>query len=123
MEVSQVTRYIENDLIEILPLAFIRGRTLDDAFIILDEAQNCTVRQMKTFLTRLGVRSRLVVTGDITQIDLPDPRSSGLVDARRRLDGIPGIALVELSEDDIVRHPLVSKIVRAYQRGADAVSE
>ena len=123
MDVSQVTRYIENDLIEILPLAFIRGRTLDDAFIILDEAQNCTVKQMKTFLTRLGVGSRLVVTGDITQIDLPDRRSSGLVDAHRRLDGIPGIAIVELSEYDIVRHPLVSEIVRAYRRRIDAVSE
>jgi len=116
MPPSTVKKYIDNDLIEILPLAFVRGRTLDDAFIILDEAQNCTVAQMKTFLTRLGTTARLVVTGDITQVDLPHDQQSGLVDVQSRLRGIKGVAFVRLTTDDIVRHPLVREIVNAYQR-------
>jgi len=118
LDVSQVTKYIENDIIEILPLAFIRGRTLEDAFIILDEAQNCTADQMKAFLTRLGVNSRLVVTGDITQVDLPQGARSGLVDVKSKLGKIPGIVFVSLGIEDIVRHPLVSHIVAAYERHA-----
>ena len=115
MDSEQVNRYIEKDIIEILPLAFVRGRTLEDAFIILDEAQNCTVDQMKTFLTRLGVSSRLVVTGDITQIDLPDSQTSGLVDVQYRLSGVNGITFVRLTPRDIVRHQLVKDIVQAYR--------
>lgn len=116
MEVGKLQRYVENDLIEILPLAFIRGRTLDEAFIIFDEAQNSTVRQMKTFLTRLGVSAKLVVTGDITQIDLPAEEESGLVDVQGRVKGISGVAFVALGEADIVRHRLVREIVDAYRK-------
>ena len=118
MDPAQVRRYIDNDLIEILPLAFVRGRTLDDAFIILDEAQNCTVGQMKTFLTRLGPTARLVVTGDITQVDLPNDIQSGLVDVQSRLLNIKGIEFVRLDNRDIVRHRLVRDIVNAYQKEA-----
>jgi phosphate starvation-inducible PhoH-like protein len=120
MDVRRVKRYIESDIIEILPLAFVRGRTLDNAFIILDEAQNCTVGQMKTFLTRLGKDARLLVTGDITQIDLPPERRSGLVDAQERLRNVPGIRFVWLGEEDIVRHELVRRILSAYQRDSAA---
>ncbi len=116
MDVRNVRRYIDNDLIEVLPLAFVRGRTLDNAFIILDEAQNCTVGQMKTFLSRLGTHARLVVTGDITQIDLPPARKSGLVDAQERLRGVPGIRFAWLTDRDIVRHPVVRRILDAYQQ-------
>ncbi len=116
MDVRRVQRYIENDIIEILPLAFMRGRTLDKAYIILDEAQNCTIGQMKTFLTRLGRNARLLVTGDITQIDLPPDKKSGLVDAQERLRNVPGIEFVWLTERDIVRHDLVRRILDAYQR-------
>jgi len=116
MPPSAVKRYVESDLIEILPLAFVRGRTLDNAFIILDEAQNCTVEQMKTFLTRLGTTAKLVVTGDITQVDLPPERQSGLVDVQSRLRGIKGVSFVNLGTNDIVRHKLVREIVDAYQR-------
>jgi phosphate starvation-inducible PhoH-like protein len=123
MDTRRVQRYIENDVIEILPLAFVRGRTLDNAFIILDEAQNCTVGQMKTFLTRLGPHAKLLVTGDITQIDLPLEVRSGLVDAQERLREIPGIRMVWLTEADIVRHPLVRRIVDAYQRDPSANHE
>lgn len=115
MGVDQVRRYIQKDIIEILPLAFVRGRTLSDAYIILDEGQNCTVGQMKTFLTRLGTGSRLVVTGDVTQSDLPEGQTSGLMDARKRLTGVEGIGFAELTEDDIVRHGLVRDIVDAYE--------
>jgi phosphate starvation-inducible PhoH-like protein len=118
MDPAQVRKYVDNDLIEILPLAFVRGRTLDNAFIILDEAQNCTVAQMKTFLTRLGSVAKLVVTGDITQVDLPGERQSGLVDVQGRLTDIRGIKFVRLDEGDIVRHRLVRDIVNAYQREA-----
>lgn len=116
MPPSSVREYVDSDLIEILPLAFVRGRTLDDAFIILDEAQNCTVGQMKTFLTRLGTHAKLVVTGDITQVDLPHEERSGLVDVQGRLQGIKGIHFSRLSEADIVRHRLVRDIVTAYQQ-------
>ncbi len=114
MAPSLVAKYISTDLIEIVPLAYMRGRTLDDAFIILDEAQNCTVKQMQTFLTRLGQRSRIVVTGDVTQIDLDREEDSGLVDVQRTLASVPGIAFVYLGQEDIVRHPLVQNIVNAY---------
>jgi phosphate starvation-inducible PhoH-like protein len=116
MDARRVRRYIENDIIEILPLAFVRGRTLDHSFIILDEAQNCSVGQMKTFLTRLGPNAKLVVTGDITQVDLPADKKSGLVDAQERLRHVPGICVVWLHQVDIVRHQLVRRILDAYQR-------
>jgi phosphate starvation-inducible PhoH-like protein len=116
MDVRRVKRYVDNDIIQILPLAFVRGRTLDNAFIILDEAQNCTVGQMKTFLTRLGRNARLLVTGDITQIDLPPDCKSGLVDAQERLRHMPGIQFVWLDQNDIVRHELVRRILDAYQK-------
>lgn len=114
IEVGQVKKYIENDLIEILPLAFMRGRTLNDSFIILDEAQNCTIKQMKTFLTRFGVRTKVVVTGDITQVDLPSGEKSGLIDVQERLKGVFGVDFVYLTRGDIVRHRLVRDIVDAY---------
>jgi phosphate starvation-inducible PhoH-like protein len=118
MEFEQVKLYMENDIIEIIPLAFMRGRTLNDSFIILDEAQNTTSSQMKMFLTRMGLRSKMVVTGDVTQTDLADAARSGLVDARGKLGDIRGIARVDLDRTDIVRHPLVQRIVDAYERSA-----
>ena len=120
MDIAQVKKYIETDLIEILPLAFMRGRTLNNSFIILDEAQNCTTKQMKTFLTRLGVQSRIVVTGDITQIDLPVSETSGLIDVQEKLTNIAGIDFVNLTKLDIVRHKLIQKIVDAYENGGKA---
>ncbi len=117
MDYEQIVRYREQDLIEVIPLAYMRGRTLNDAFIILDEAQNTTVAQMKMFLTRLGAGSRIVASGDTTQIDLPDHMKSGLVDALERLQDIEGVACAKLSRGDIVRHPLVQKIVNAYEHG------
>ena len=118
---EQITRYMEKDVIEIVPLAFMRGRTLSNTFIILDEGQNTTLTQMKMFLTRMGTGSRIVVTGDITQIDLPPHVSSGLTDAIERLSHIPGVASVKLTGKDIVRHRLVREIVKAYdvQPGVD----
>ena len=110
----QVRKYIETEIIEILPLAFMRGRTLNDAFIILDEAQNCTIRQMKTFLTRMGVRGKVVATGDITQVDLPPGEPSGLIDVQQRLKGVRGVDFIYLTRKDIVRHRLVQDIVDAY---------
>jgi phosphate starvation-inducible protein PhoH and related proteins len=115
IEIGQVKKYIENDLIEILPLAFMRGRTLNDSFIILDEAQNCTVKQMKTFLTRFGIRTKVVVTGDITQVDLPPGEISGLIDVQERLKNVHRIDFVYLTRRDIVRHRLVQDIVDAYE--------
>ena len=112
--VEQTTRLIERGTIEIAPLAYMRGRTLDDAFVILDEAQNTTHAQMKMFLTRLGFGSKMVITGDRTQIDLPKGVKSGLVLAEPILRDIKGIAMVELDETDVVRHLLVSKIIKAY---------
>jgi phosphate starvation-inducible PhoH-like protein len=115
MEPEQVKRYMENDIIEIVPLAFMRGRTLNQAVIILDEGQNCTVPQMKMFLTRMGNGSKVIVTGDITQVDLPKHTRSGLIDAVARLRDVEKIAIVHLSESDIVRNPLVQEILRAYE--------
>ena len=116
MEHEMMRRYTEEDLIEVIPLAYMRGRTLNDAFMILDEAQNTTVSQMKMFLTRMGNGSKIVVSGDITQIDLPKQTRSGLVDGLSRLRGIRGFAAVELTPADIVRHPLVQEIVNAYDQ-------
>ncbi len=107
---------VERGLIEVAPLAYMRGRTLDDAFIILDEAQNTTPEQMKMFLTRMGFSSKIVVTGDVTQIDLPRDKKSGLRDAEMVLKGVEGIEFMYLSERDVVRHPLVQKIVKAYEK-------
>jgi phosphate starvation-inducible PhoH-like protein len=101
----------------VAPLAFMRGRTLNDAFIILDEAQNTTSEQMKMFLTRLGFNSKAVITGDVTQVDLPTSTKSGLIEASRILKGIEGLSFVYFSEDDVVRHRLVSEIIKAYDRG------
>jgi phosphate starvation-inducible protein PhoH and related proteins len=115
MEYDQIRRYIDNDLIEIAPLAYMRGRTLNDAAIILDEGQNATVPQMKMFLTRMGQNARIVVTGDITQVDLPPATRSGLADAIERLRDIPGIGTALLDRSDIVRHPLVQAIVDCYE--------
>jgi phosphate starvation-inducible protein PhoH and related proteins len=115
MEYEQIRRYMDNDLIEIAPLAYMRGRTLNDAVVILDEGQNATVPQMKMFLTRMGQNARIVVTGDITQVDLPIGTRSGLADAVDRLRGISGAATVLLDRSDIVRHPLVQAIVDAYE--------
>lgn len=115
MDYDQIKRYTEQDLIEVIPLAYMRGRTLNEAFIILDEAQNTTVSQMKMFLTRMGRGSKIVVSGDTTQVDLPSHMQSGLVDATRRLRGIEGLTQVQLTDADIVRHRLVRDIVRAYE--------
>ncbi|MDE5557941.1 MAG: PhoH family protein [Ruminococcus sp.] len=109
-------RYMEKGIIEVAPLAYMRGRTLDEAFIILDEAQNTTSEQIKMFLTRLGNESRMVITGDITQIDLPDTKKSGLVEAVKILDGIDDIAIHRFTEKDVVRHKLVQDIIRAYEK-------
>lgn len=114
IDFDQIKRYMEMDVIEVLPLAYMRGRTLNEAFIILDEAQNTTVGQMKMFLTRMGVASRIVVSGDVTQTDLPPQTRSGLNDAMERLQHIDGVKLVRLTKADIVRHRLVQEIVRAY---------
>lgn len=112
---DEMKRYQEQDIIEVAPLAYMRGRTLNDAFIILDEAQNTTVAQMKMFLTRMGRGSKIVVSGDTTQIDLPPRTPSGLVDAVRRLQGIDGLAHIALNKADIVRHKLVQDIAQAYE--------
>lgn len=114
MEFEQIKRFMEQDVIEVIPLAYMRGRTLNDAFIILDEGQNTTVAQMKMFLTRMGNGSKIVVSGDITQIDLPEHTRSGLTDAVQRLHDIPGVAIMRLGKGDIVRHRLVQEIVKAY---------
>jgi len=116
MGLGQMKRYIESEIIEVVPLAYMRGRTLNDAFIILDEAQNCTVLQMKMFLTRMGMRSKCVITGDVSQIDLPRGEKSGLVHAEEILKGIKGLKFVRLTEKDIVRHRLVQEIVDAYEK-------
>jgi phosphate starvation-inducible PhoH-like protein len=113
--IDKFRRYVERGVIELAPLAYMRGRTLNEAFVVLDEAQNTTVMQMKMLLTRLGHGSRMVVTGDATQIDLPEGGESGLVHAHRVLRGVPGVSICELVEADIVRHPLVQRIVRAYE--------
>ncbi len=114
MDFATIKRFVMNDVVEVVPLAFMRGRTLNHSVIILDEAQNTTRAQMKMFLTRMGERSKMIVTGDTTQTDLPDARDSGLIDAARRLRRTAGIAWVALERTDIVRHSLVQKIVEAY---------
>jgi phosphate starvation-inducible PhoH-like protein len=119
MGYDKVSRLIERNVIEIAPLAFMRGRTLNDAFIILDEAQNTTVEQMKMFLTRIGFGSKAVVTGDVTQTDLPNNRLSGLRHVMDVLDGVPGVSFTRFSSRDVVRHPLVQRIVQAYERAGD----
>jgi phosphate starvation-inducible PhoH-like protein len=116
VEPAQIRRFTENDVIEVAPLAYMRGRTLADSFIILDEAQNTTPGQMKMFLTRMGEGSRLVVTGDVTQIDLPEPVGSGLVHAMHVLRDVPGVAFCHFDRGDIVRNPVVQRIVDAYER-------
>jgi phosphate starvation-inducible PhoH-like protein len=115
MDAETVKRYMDNDIIEILPLAYMRGRTLNNAVIILDEGQNATPAQMKMFLTRLGINSKIVVTGDLTQTDLPRSIKSGLEDAVQRLRDVEGVAIVYLDESDIIRNPLVTRIVKAYE--------
>jgi phosphate starvation-inducible PhoH-like protein len=120
MDMERANRMIERGDIEIAPLAFMRGRTLNDSFVILDEAQNATAEQMKMFLTRLGFHSKVVVTGDITQIDLPSERVSGLIEVKEILRDIDGIAFVYFDEKDVVRHRLVQDIVRAYDRHQSA---
>jgi phosphate starvation-inducible PhoH-like protein len=115
LEQEKVDKMLEKNVIEVAPLAFMRGRTLNDAFIIMDEAQNTTIEQMKMFLTRMGNNSKAVITGDITQIDLPNPRKSGLVDAINILDGVEGIHFCHFADCDVVRHVLVQRIVRAYE--------
>lgn len=116
---EQTAKALERGLIEIAPLAYMRGRTLDEAFIILDEAQNTTAEQMKMFLTRLGIGSKMVITGDVTQIDLPKGKKSGLIEARTILQDIPEIGFVAFTESDVVRHSLVQKIIVAYDRAAE----
>jgi phosphate starvation-inducible PhoH-like protein len=116
LDFDTVKRYMERDVVEIVPLAFMRGRTLNNTFVILDEGQNTTVTQMMMFLTRMGTGSKVVVTGDITQIDLPPHVSCGLTDAMRRLAGIDRVGIVEMTGRDIVRHRLVKEIVRAYEK-------
>lgn len=113
--VEQTNRYMEKGVIEIAPLAYMRGRTLENAFVILDEAQNTLPSQMKMFLTRMGLGSQIVITGDITQIDLPSHQKSGLIDALHLLKGISDIGFIELSQADVVRHPLVRKILQRYE--------
>jgi phosphate starvation-inducible PhoH-like protein len=115
IEPEKVDKMLEKNVIEVAPLAFMRGRTLNDAFIIMDEAQNTTIEQMKMFLTRMGANSKAVITGDITQIDLPNPRKSGLLDAINILDGVEGIQFCHFEDCDVVRHALVQRIVRAYE--------
>ena len=115
LDAERVNRLLDRGVIEIAPIAFMRGRTLNDAFVILDEAQNTTSEQMKMFLTRLGFGSKAVITGDITQIDLPSGRVSGLVEAIKVMQGIDGVAHVQFNDRDVVRHPLVQAIVKAYE--------
>jgi phosphate starvation-inducible PhoH-like protein len=115
LDVERVARYIERGTIEIAPIAFMRGRTLNDSFVILDEAQNTTSEQMKMFLTRLGFGSKAVITGDVTQIDLPAGRMSGLVEAMKVVGAVEGIAFIHFDERDVVRHKLVQQIVKAYE--------
>jgi phosphate starvation-inducible protein PhoH and related proteins len=117
MDYEQVKRYMADDVIEVVPLAYMRGRTLNNAFIIMDEAQNTTVPQMKMFLTRMGLQSKVVVSGDTSQVDLPPHTKSGLIDALHRLKHIDGFANVVLNREDIVRHRLVQEIVLAYEEG------
>ena len=113
---AKLKEYMELNIIQIAPLAFMRGRTLNDAVVILDEAQNTTTQQIKMFLTRMGMNTKMIVTGDMTQIDLPSSQTSGLVQALKILKGVKGISFVELNKKDIVRHKLVTQIVEAYEK-------
>src|SRR5256885_11713907 len=115
LDPERVDRYLEKSVIEIAPIAFMRGRTLNDSFVILDEAQNTTSEQMKMFVTRIGYNSKAVITGDVTQIDLPFGKLSGLIEARNVISGVEGVSFVHFNERDVVRHPLVQRIVRAYE--------
>src|SRR5881398_2833004 len=119
LDAEKLTTYMEKGTIEVAPLAFMRGRTLNDSFIILDEAQNTSPEQMQMFLTRLGFGSRMVVTGDVTQIDLPREQGSGLVTVQNVLGTIEGVAFIRFSNQDVVRHKLVQRIVEAYRRHAE----
>ena len=119
LSAEKIRKLMEMGVIEIVPLAFMRGRTLNNSFVLLDEAQNTTVAQMKMFLTRLGVNSKAVITGDITQIDLEDKKASGLVQIQKILEGVEEIEFIYLTEKDVVRHPLVQEIIKAYQRHED----
>ena len=123
LDPDRVDRYIEKNIIEIAPIAFMRGRTLNDAFVILDEAQNTTSEQMKMFLTRLGFNSKAVITGDVTQIDLPNGRRSGLVEAMEIVAKVEGISFVYFNERDVVRHSLVQRIIRAYDEYESSKAE
>jgi phosphate starvation-inducible PhoH-like protein len=114
LEADKLERFLEKDIIEVAPLAFMRGRTLNDSFVILDEAQNTTSEQMKMFLTRLGNNAKAIITGDVTQIDLPNPKRSGLLEAMEILKGVDGIRFVHFEDGDVVRHHLVQRIIRAY---------
>src|SRR6202790_4240200 len=116
LESDKVEKLLERASIEVAPLAFMRGRTLNDSFIILDEAQNSTPEQMKMVLTRQGFNSKMVVTGDVTQIDLPNGKRSGLLDAADVLKGVEGISFIQFDDRDVVRHSLVQRIVKAYER-------
>ncbi|MBV9507124.1 MAG: PhoH family protein [Acidobacteriia bacterium] len=120
LDTDRVEKLLERNVIEVAPIAFMRGRTLNDSFIILDEAQNSTAEQMKMVLTRQGFNSKMVVNGDITQIDLPAGRRSGLIDATDVLKGVEGISFVHFDERDVVRHPLVQRIVKAYERSGES---
>ena len=116
---AKLQEYMQTNVIQIAPLAFMRGRTLNDAVVILDEAQNTTTAQIKMFLTRMGWNTKMIITGDTTQIDLPQSTRSGLIEAMNILQGIHGIAFIEMNKGDIVRHRLVTRIVDAYERGGN----
>ena len=118
--ISKLKEHMDNNIIQIAPLAFMRGRTLNDAIVILDEAQNTTPQQIKMFLTRMGTNTKMIITGDLTQVDLPQHQNSGLLHAQRVLKGVPGIGFVTLNKKDIVRHRLVTRIVEAYERHEQA---
>ena len=120
---TKLKEHMDNNVIQIAPLAFMRGRTLNDAIVILDEAQNTTPQQIKMFLTRMGTNTKMIITGDLTQIDLPQHQNSGLLHAQKILDGVPGIGFVTLSKKDIVRHRLVTRIVEAYEKHELAMRE
>ena len=120
---TKLKEHMDNNVIQIAPLAFMRGRTLNDAIVILDEAQNTTPQQIKMFLTRMGTNTKMIITGDLTQIDLPQHQNSGLLHAQKILDGVPGIGFVKLSKKDIVRHRLVTRIVEAYEKHEQAMRE
>src|ERR1700678_1341078 len=123
LDPERVERYLEKNIIEIAPIAFMRGRTLNDSFVILDEAQNTTSEQMKMFVTRLGFNSKAVITGDVTQIDLPNARRSGLIEAMEVLKSVEGLAFVHFDETDVVRHHLVQRIIRAYDEHKTRLAE